>query len=108
MPTQLTIDGREVDYADVASTRHGRGFAFTAAQREILRLLRLRGIVTSTEAGLVMHAHRGSCGFGARGHGPRGNQCCPYCATDGLSAMRRLMQRGLVKRLPWLRAWGLV
>jgi hypothetical protein len=102
---QLTLDGDEVPwrYADRAS--HG----FSAAQTLILRHLGLEGRIRSVEAGRIMHAVRqdrkdypggNACGFGKRSYrSDQGEGCCGYASTDGSAAMKRLLDRGIVRRI---------
>jgi len=86
---QLTLDGGE-DHLPV--TRRSLA-PFTNAQREILRLLVERD-VTSTEAGRIIHLHRDApCVYCRRGFG------CPWASSDGNEALKRLMERGIVRRL---------
>lgn len=85
--TQLTFDGREVPIGG------SRPPAFTAAQTEILRAIRLYGIITSTAAGRILHANRkyGCAGCKA--------DRCYYASSDGGDALKRLAERGTVRRV---------
>lgn len=98
---QLMIDGGEVPHppprATSASARLSDG------QRDILRLLRAQGEITSTAAGELIHAHRS--GLQRREHDRRaarhpygGAACCAFACADGRDAMMRLRARGLVER----------
>lgn len=84
---QLTFDGREVPIDKSTAP------VFSAAQTEILRAIRLYGIITSTAAGRILHAHRE--------HGCRHCRAgeCPYASSDGCDALKRLAERGLVRRV---------
>ena len=84
---QLTLDGREVP---ISGTRTP---AFTDAQTEILRALRLYGIITSTAAGRILHAHRKYGCAGCRA------DRCYFASSDGCDALKRLAERGLVRRV---------
>lgn len=92
---QLTIDGREVPIEASMSRWHP-----THAQGALLALARRPEGVTALQAGIVLHTRRkslgtGSCGIGARtGRNTRG--CCPYAASDGSAALKRLVARGVV------------
>lgn len=86
--TQLDIYGGETEHVEVSSQRS----TFSAAQREILRFMGNYGAITSTQAGVIVHAHReGGCYRCRRG-------TCPWVSSDGSDAMRRLRDRGFVKR----------
>lgn len=93
MTVQLDIYGGETDHVAVLK----KGAAFTPAQREILQLIARYGTVTSTAAGRIVHAHRE----------PRCARCtdterfgrCPWVSSDGGDALKRLMARGLVRRV---------
>lgn len=86
--TQLDILGGETEHAAVMAKRH----QYSTAQREILRFVQNYGAITSTQAGVIVHAHReGGCYRCRRGG-------CPFLSSDGSDAMKRLRDRGLVKR----------
>lgn len=86
---QLTIDGRE-ELAEHAASSQG---PFTAAQIEILRLLADRQTIRSIDAGRIVHAHREPpCARCERG-------CCGFTSVDGSAALKRLQERGLVRRV---------
>lgn len=87
MTVQLDFDGNEIEVMAAPAP-------FTPAQREILRLVRTYGTVTSTAAGKILHAHRD-----LRCLKCAGNQICQYAASDGGDALKRLMERGLVRRV---------
>lgn len=88
MAAQLTLDGGE----ETPAVPAGQRAPFTDAQHEILRLIAEHDI-TSTDAGRILHAHRaGGCKRCATGS-------CPYAASDGGDVLKRLQQRGLVRRL---------
>jgi len=85
---QLTIDGREEPIADAV----GGSAPFTAAQREILRLLAERNI-TPADAGRIVHLHRAPpCDRCERG-------ACGFVGSDGSDALKRLKERALARRL---------
>ena len=72
-------------------------------QREILAKVREQGSITSTAAGVILHARRKHCGtMGQRATdwspGERSLACCAYAASDGSMACRRLAERGLLVR----------
>lgn len=90
---QLTFDGREVS---VAATVPGH---LSPAQRAILRAARITGgQITTSQAGKIMHAGRedGFAHVQASYGQPR---CCDYCSSDGSDALKRLRDRGLVRRV---------
>lgn len=85
---QLDVFGGETVHEEVVSQRH----RYTDAQREILRFIQNYAAITSTQAGVIVHAHReGGCYSCRRG-------TCPWVSSDGSDAMKRLRKRGLVKR----------
>lgn len=86
--TQLDVFGGETEHQDVNAKRH----YFTPAQREILRFIQNYGAITSTQAGVIVHAHRENGCYSCR----RGT--CRWVSSDGTDAMTRLRNRGLVKR----------
>lgn len=99
---QLTIDGGGEPYEGVV--KRSRTIAqLSNVQREILTSIRVQGAIRAVEAGLMIHAARTPpCRgiVGARspaGRSPNG-RCCSYASTDGLEAMKRLRERGLVKQ----------
>lgn len=88
MSVQLDIHGGEHEHVAVVAKRH----QYSGAQREILRFIGNYGAITSTQAGVIVHAHReGGCHRCRKG-------TCPWLSSDGCDAMRRLRKRGLVKR----------
>lgn len=94
--TQLRMDGEEVELGDTFPVARRDG-GLTPVQREILRSLPIR----SVEAGVIVHRHRGYCGYGAKGGSMEREDalgCCPYAAADGLEACKRLAKRGLLRR----------
>lgn len=84
-PTQLTFDGGEVA---VGSTS-----PLSPVQREIVALMRNYGVITSTAAGRIVHAHREDGCQGCR------MDRCKYAASDGGDALRRLQERGMVRKV---------
>lgn len=84
---QLALDG-----AEVTSAPRARGL--TDRQRDVLRFVRVHGVITATQAGRIMHASRdvGIC------KGVQVGRCCGYASTDGSAALQRLARRGLVVR----------
>jgi len=102
VPTQLTLDGREVRHPAPTGPHLG------SAQREILRHLGLFGSITSTQAGTIVHeqrrARRGysGCGFGVKDDNAHssygGSGCCRYAVSDGTDVMKRLRERGFVEK----------
>jgi hypothetical protein len=98
--SQLQIGGGEVPNDEAA--RMSRVPPLTPTQRRIIDLMNERGEIRSVEAGVIVHTARGHCGFGAKtGYGSRKQAigCCAYAAADGLSAMHRLEERGLVRKV---------
>lgn len=89
--TQLDVFGGETAHVEVTK----RAAPFTPCQQEILRLLRNFGSITSTQAGKIVHSHRDGgcyrCRVNDNGH-------CQWASSDGNDAMKRLMERGLVRR----------
>ena len=108
--TQLTIDGREVSHPpSTGDLRHHP--RLTLLQLGILAHVQDHGFITSTEAGMLAHRFRGSCGTpGAhrwqplRYYGGEGTSeaCCGLAATDGSAACSRLARRGYLHRQRWL------
>lgn len=95
---QLTLDGEPEPYEQVAA-RARNVSALTGLQREILTRIRLEGPIRAVEAGVMQHVARGRrCSGGGKGYGPTKVACCKYAATDGLEAMKRLRDRGLVRQ----------
>lgn len=85
---QLDLHGGETPHDAVIAKRH----QYSGAQREILRFIQNYGAITSTQAGVVVHAHReGGC-YRCR------SGTCRWLSSDGSDAMKRLRDRGLVKR----------
>jgi hypothetical protein len=103
---QLTTDGREVEHPLPSRQRSPR---LTAAQRAILVELALKGELRSCEAGAIIHQCRPQAArAAARGFlaeylaGQR-----RYAASDGLEALKRLAERGFVRRVSpgrWVKA----
>lgn len=96
---QLTIDGGEVSSHQAAK----RTLPLNSTQRAIIAKIRDEGSIRSVEAGVFVHTARGQrCarngGERAGPLGPKAIGCCAYAAADGLSAMQRLEERGLVRR----------
>lgn len=99
---QLTLDGRAVPYPPPKLR------PLTPCQKDLMRVLDYQGSLRSVEAGVTAHKHRLSHG----GHcgpvrGAKAIACCVWANSDGLSAMRRLEDRGLVRRVHagvWVRA----
>lgn len=92
-PMQLTTDGREIPMS--ALTRHTEG-----VQRVLLRELVRYGPLRTSEAGRVVHAHRGHCG--RRADFPQRTDvlaCCGYGPIDGNRTLHRLANKGLVRRI---------
>lgn len=96
----------------------GRRIGFSAAQRQILGVVIAEGVITSTQAGVISHAHRHEHGrlVGCKGStassraskwtpGARSGACCCWAATDGGAVMKRLAKRGIVERVE--RGWML-
>lgn len=108
LPTvvQLRFTGEEVPLGVVQRYTRARQPPLTVAQATILRWARERGEIRSVEAGVIMHAARGYCGHGGRSHDwrgtPRAIGCCAYACADGLDALKRLADRGLVYRDPFI------
>ena len=94
MSEQLRLDGTEVpvDLTPVV-------YALTEVQRGILAMIGQHGFISSTQAGVIVHNHRGWCGFGGRSApGEKSEACCGYASADGLEACKRLLKRNLVRR----------
>jgi hypothetical protein len=107
-PPQLTIGGGEVPSSRANATSSAgryRDAHLTESQRVILETIRREGSIRSVEAGNIVHARRTPPCYGGRAgageHKGPGTAarigCCGYAATDGLSAMKKLEKRGLVK-----------
>lgn len=94
---QLTLDGREVPVVELYP-----GLGLGKHQARILSELRVRTL-TSTQAGVIVHAIRGHCGYGSRDERYHsvyaGEGCCRYCASDGGDVMKSLARRGLVVKV---------
>lgn len=84
-PHQLRLDGTEVPVVPTSST------TLTAGQRAILRAIGEKGSLRSVEAGEILLETIESRPW-ARKSRRR------YASSDGSMAMRRLMERGLVRR----------
>ncbi|HEY0390992.1 MAG TPA: hypothetical protein VGC63_04720 [Solirubrobacterales bacterium] len=94
--SQITLDGREVSMEEARRTSTAGG-RLTQAQRLILDTINEKGQIRSVEAGVIVHLARGTkC---AKGVGPSKLACYHYASTDGLSAMKRLAKRGLVRKV---------
>lgn len=96
--TQLDFSGREVSIEASMSHWHPTG-----AQGLLLRLAKRPEGVTALQAGIALHTRRkslgtGRCGYGAKGVGPTKRGCCPYAASDGSAALKRLVERGVVSQ----------
>lgn len=89
--TQLTLDGGEVPYPIPRSR------PLSPAQREILKWVRAKGSIRSSEAGVAVHAvHDGYyCG---RLSPPSALGCCEFASSAGSAACKRLSARGLLRR----------
>lgn len=95
---QLDFAGNEVDV--IATSRPS---PLTPVQLAIMAHVDRHGSIRSVEAGVIVHAARSktnhfgkTCGGGAKGHGPTREACCPYAASDGYEALRRLAKRALI------------
>lgn len=91
--SQLTIDGREEDVANVM-----RRLSASPTERELLRaMVRAGGSIRSSEAGRVIHGSRGHC---AREQTFPVNKetlsCCDFGPLDGYRVMRGMEKKGLV------------
>jgi hypothetical protein len=104
--TQLDLWGRPADAGAVARSSGG----YSPAQKEILRLAGEPDGVTPSVAGRILHAHRNH-GRGCRAIAKppsqaatdwrgTGDACCPWMASDGWDALKRLRARGLVEQRP--------
>ena len=114
MTSQLTLDGGEVPHPPP------RWHARTEAQRDVLDLATRPEGVKAWEAGRILHEQRdsGCCWIGAKADRCKATKrmkaCCPYGASDGADAIKRLAARGLLQRGPdraWrlrVRTWGSV
>lgn len=92
---QLTLDGGEVERPQT----HGQ--PLSPSQQEVLAVMRRDGSIRSVEAGVIFHRGREKgCGVGRRSAAfeGRGVGCCAYAAADGNELLKRLMERGLVRR----------
>jgi len=86
---QLTIDGGE----ELVEHRASGRAPLSAAQFDILRMLAEHDVITSTDAGRIVHANRNPpCERCRRGR-------CGFTSTDGSEALRRLQARGLVRKI---------
>ena len=96
---QLTLEGREVPL--LPDGRIATRLRLGPNQREVMRQLGLHGSIRAVQAGVIVHARRGSCGVGAKSSRYRGTGigCCAYAATDGSDLLRRLERCGLVERI---------
>jgi hypothetical protein len=102
---QLTLDNDEVPWRYASRESHG----FSSAQLGVLRHLGLHGHIRSVEAGRIAHAVRqermrypsgDACGVGKRDYRTeKGEGCCGYASTDGAAVMKRLLERGIVRRI---------
>jgi hypothetical protein len=97
---QLSLNGDEVPWQYASRASHG----FSSAQTLILRHLGLHGHIRSVEAGRYVHASRRPepyCGYGARDYRNPvdAGGCCGYASSDGSAAMKRLLVRGIVRRI---------
>lgn len=79
---QLTIDGREVPYEAAAAERNMP--MLTISQRMILERIDSQGGIRPLDAGDIAH-------------GMYRATRSRYASSDGVSALRRLARRGLVK-----------
>lgn len=125
MSYQLDLAGGSTPLADLQPQR-ARGL--TRQQHAILEHLREHGTITSTQAGRIVHGYRpmphwvqrlgpepGECPRHAakrlanvvpaaaasdRWPGENATACCPWAATDGGPALKRMATAGLVARHP--------
>ena len=82
MSAQLGLDGSETTHP----VRHPR--PLTERQRELVAFIRLQGVVSPREVGVIMHAGRTSIAGKLR-----------FASSDGYDALHRLERRGLVERI---------
>lgn len=96
MTAQLTLDGDEVA-VDTAAARVVRG----GAERAVMRaLVDAGGVISSTQAGRVVHRQRHARHGGAcRDPYLFGEGCCRHAAGDGIDVLKRLARRRLVERV---------
>jgi hypothetical protein len=80
---QLGLDGRETAHP----VTHPQ--PLTERQRELVRYIRLHGVVRPIEIGRLMHDGRPTPPRGAERH----------ASSDGVDALKRLEARGLVERV---------
>jgi hypothetical protein len=95
---QLTLDGREVTLLPDGRLP-GRLLRLGPRQKEVMRQLGLHGSIRAVQAGVIVHAGRGHCGFGAKRYAGTGIACCAYAASDGSALMRSLELNGLVEKI---------
>lgn len=92
---QLRLDGGQ-DAGPVPAVRRA---PYTAAQQEIMRKIAEDGQIRSIEAGVIVHAHRPRpCIRGSYANGD-GEGCCRWASGDGGDALKRLAERGVVRRV---------
>ena len=109
---QLTLDGSEVEHRNVS--RPAAAVPLSDAQVEILKWIALYGWISSTQAGVILHAHACDQWFAAHPQYDHPESRArylgrrrPYAASDGGEALKRLAGRGLVGRVEpgaWRRA----
>jgi hypothetical protein len=95
---QLTIDGRVVPHPAAPGPA-----PLSSAQKAILRQLGEQGYIRSVEAGLIVHECRSQY-LHAVDIGPDVADaylrvCRQYASSDGNDALKRLANRGLVRRV---------
>lgn len=97
---QQRLDGGEDDGPQILK----RTKPLTSTQQRIMATIREKGSIRSVEAGCMVHEARGKrcSNYGAGADRFKGTEraisCCAYASSDGLSAMKRLADRGLVRR----------
>lgn len=99
MSEQLRLDGTAVPIVQSAAKS-----PLTPAQRAILAFVAEHGVITSTQAGTIIHTQRQA----SNPHITNSQYVRvmhPYAAADGLAACKRLMKRGLVMRGDKLGRW---
>jgi hypothetical protein len=74
-----------------------RGPRLSVAQREVLRHLAFNEAIRAVTAGTILHGFRND-GRGCGGTGGKSG-CCRWASTDGSAMLRRMRDRGLIRKL---------
>ena len=92
--SQLTLDGHEITLARVNQRVRTIGSAETAVLR---RAVEQGGLITSSQAGRVIHQRRAQTG--CRDPYMLGDGCCRHAAGHGGEVLRQLASRGIVEKI---------